>query len=301
MVLLNLKVKMTNNLKIFDWGKKSYVMGIINLTPDSFSGDGILSEQDNVKNALHKAEQFLKDGADIIDIGAESSRPGYQPVSTFVETERLLPVLKAIIKANLGCTISVDTYKPQVAKQCLENGADWINDIWGLSKRNGLAEILANYGNPVILMHNRSNNKEVKANDRLGSSYSGANYTDFMEEIKLEMKEMISFAISSGINKENIIIDPGIGFGKSIDQNLMLINRLDEVKAFGFPVLIGPSRKSFIGQVLNLPVEERIEGTAGSVSVGIARGADIIRVHDVKYMVRIAKMCDALIRQNSKD
>lgn len=279
-----------------EWGKKTYIMGVINLTPDSFSGDGVLLAQDPQKYALEKTKEFLNDGADIIDIGAESSRPGFEPISASTEIERILPILKAIKKENLGGIISIDTYKSEVAKQCLDNGADWINDIWGLSRRDGLAELLAQYGNPVILMHNRSNNNAIKINERLGSSYKEANYSDFMEEIKHELIEIISFALSAGIHKKNIILDPGIGFGKSVEQNLLLINRLDEIKILGYPVLIGPSRKSFIGRILDLPVEERLEGTAGSVAVGIARGADIIRVHDVKYMYRVAQMCDALTR-----
>ena len=287
---------MNNANKKLQWGGKTFVMGIINITPDSFSGDGILFTQNPLKYALEKTEKFLMEGADIIDIGAESSRPGYQPVSDSIEIERLLPILKAIKKAHLGGIISIDTYKPEVAKQCLDNGADWINDIWGLSKRNGLAELLAQYEVPVVLMHNRSDNNAIKINERLGSSYEGGHYSDFMEEIKHEIREIISFAINAGISKENIILDPGIGFGKSVEQNLMLINRLDEIKELGYPVLIGPSRKSFIGQVMDLPVKERLEGTAASVAIGIAHGADIIRVHDVKYMYRVAKMCDALTR-----
>ena len=287
---------MNNANKKLQWGGKTFVMGIINITPDSFSGDGILFTQNPLKYALEKTEKFLMEGADIIDIGAESSRPGYQPVSDSIEIERLLPILKAIKKAHLGGIISIDTYKPEVAKQCLDNGADWINDIWGLSKRNGLAELLAQYEVPVVLMHNRSDNNAIKINERLGSSYEGGHYSDFMEEIKHEIREIISFALNAGISKENIILDPGIGFGKSVEQNLMLINRLDEIKELGYPVLIGPSRKSFIGQVMDLPVKERLEGTAASVAIGIAHGADIIRVHDVKYMYRVAKMCDALTR-----
>ena len=287
---------MNNANKKLQWGGKTFVMGIINITPDSFSGDGILFTQNPLKYALEKTEKFLMEGADIIDIGAESSRPGYQPVSDSVKIERLLPILKAIKKAHLGGIISIDTYKPEVAKQCLDNGADWINDIWGLSKRNGLAELLAQYEVPVVLMHNRSDNNAIKINERLGSSYEGGHYSDFMEEIKHEIREIISFALNAGISKENIILDPGIGFGKSVEQNLMLINRLDEIKELGYPVLIGPSRKSFIGQVMDLPVKERLEGTAASVAIGIAHGADIIRVHDVKYMYRVAKMCDALTR-----
>ena len=287
---------MNNANKKLQWGGKTFVMGIINITPDSFSGDGILFTQNPLKYALEKTEKFLMEGADIIDIGAESSRPGYQPVSDSIEIERLLPILKAIKKAHLGGIISIDTYKPEVAKQCLDNGADWINDIWGLSKHNGLAELLAQYEVPVVLMHNRSDNNAIKINECLGSSYEGGHYSDFMEEIKHEIREIISFALNAGISKENIILDPGIGFGKSVEQNLMLINRLDEIKELGYPVLIGPSRKSFIGQVMDLPVKERLEGTAASVAIGIAHGADIIRVHDVKYMYRVAKMCDALTR-----
>lgn len=288
---------MKNPKKILEWGKKTYVMGIINLTPDSFSGDGIFLTLNPQKYALDQAKKFLDEGADIIDLGAESSRPGYQPVPASIEIERLLPILNALKRENFEGIISIDTYKPEVAEQCLKNGADWINDIWGLSKRNGLAELLAQYANPIILMHNRSNNSAVKNNERIGASYQGAAYNDFLKEFKDEMKKIISYALNSGIRKENIILDPGIGFGKSVEQNLLLINHLDEIKALGYPVLIGPSRKSFIGRVLDLPVEERLEGTAASIAVGIARGADIIRVHDVKFMVRVAKMCDALTKR----
>jgi dihydropteroate synthase len=279
-----------------EWGKRTYVMGVLNLTPDSFSGDGILQDRDPIQYALNKAKQFLKDGADILDIGAESSRPGSKPISAAVELERLLPILKTLRKENIGGIISIDTYKSEVARQCLENGADWINDIWGFKRDTDLAEVVSQYDAPVILMHNRSKPSAVKNNDRLGASYQGSVYSNFMEEIINDLRESVSFAIRAGISKENIIIDPGIGFGKTVEQNLALINRLGEIKALGYPILIGPSRKSFLGAILDLPVEERLEGTAASIAVGIARGADIVRVHDVKFMARIVKVTDALTR-----
>jgi dihydropteroate synthase len=279
-----------------EWGKRTYVMGVLNLTPDSFSGDGILQDRDPIQYALNKAKQFLKDGADILDIGAESSRPGSKPISAAVELERLLPILKALRKENIGGIISIDTYKSEVARQCLENGADWINDIWGFKRDTDLAEVVSQYNAPVILMHNRSKPSAVKNNDRLGASYQGSVYSNFMEEIKNDLRESVSFAIGAGISKGNIILDPGIGFGKTVEQNLALINRLGEIKALGYPILIGPSRKSFLGAILDLPVEERLEGTAASITVGIARGADIVRVHDVKFMARIVKVADALTR-----
>lgn len=287
---------MNNKKAALEWGEKTYVMGIINLTPDSFSGDGTLQDRDPFQYALEKAKQFLENGADILDIGAESSRPGSKPISASLELERLLPVLKALIKENTSGIISIDTYKAKVAKQCLENGADWINDIWGLRKDANLANTLSQYDAPVILMHNHSTPSAVKNNKRLGAAYQGAVYSNFMEEIKNDLLKSVSLALKAGINKENIILDPGIGFGKTVEQNLALINRLDEIKALGYPILIGPSRKSFLGAILDLPVEERLEGTAASIAIGIARGADIVRVHDVKYMTRVVKVTDALTR-----
>ncbi len=286
-----------NNKKIaLEWGKRTYVMGVLNFTPDSFSGDGVLQEQDPIQYALKKANQFLEDGADILDIGAESSRPGSKPISAAVELERLLPILITLKKENTGGIISIDTYKAEVARQCLENGADWINDIWGFKKDKDLAMVVSQYNVPVILMHNRSKSRAVENNERLGASYQGADYSNFMEEIKNDLLESVSIAHKAGVNQENIILDPGIGFGKTVQQNLALINRLDEIKALGYPVMIGPSRKSFLGRILDLPIEERLEGTAASIAVGITRGADIVRVHDVKQMARIVKVTDALTR-----
>lgn len=284
---------------MLEWGKKTYVMGILNITSDSFSGDGILQDQEPIRYALEQAQQFIEDGADILDIGAESSRPGSKLISVAVELERILPVLKAIKKEITRGIISIDTYKAEVARQCLENGADWINDIWGFKKDPQLANAVSQYDVPVILMHNRSKTGAIKNSERLGASYKGARYSNFMEEIKNDLLESVSLALQAGISSEKIILDPGIGFGKTVEQNLILINRLDEIKKLGYPILIGPSRKSFLGHILDLPVEERLEGTAASISVGIARGADIVRVHDVKQMVRVVNVADALTRHKT--
>ena len=279
------------------WGKKTYVMGIINLTPDSFSGDGVLVSGDPIQQALVQAEEFIRDGADILDLGAESSRPGAQPVTAEEELARLLPVLSEIKARGLPALVSVDTWKAEVAEACLQAGADWINDIWGLRADARLAEVIARYKATVVLMHNRSQSAAVRDLGTLGSSYQGADYNDLIPDIKADLTASMRIAQEAGIEKERIILDPGIGFGKTVAQNLALINHLDEFKSLGCPLLIGPSRKSFIGQILDLPVDQREEGTAAAVAIGIARGADIIRVHNVKMMARVAKMADAITRK----
>jgi dihydropteroate synthase len=201
------------------------------------------------------------------------------------------------IKARvLPTLISVDTWKAEVAEACLQAGADWINDIWGLRADARLAEVIARYKATVVLMHNRSQSAAVRDLGTLGSSYQGADYNDLIPDIISDLNMSIRIAREAGIEKERIILDPGIGFGKTVLQNLSLINHLDDFKALGYPLLIGPSRKSFIGQVLDLPVEEREEGTAAAVAIGIAHGADIIRVHNVRMMARVAKMADAIVR-----
>jgi len=277
------------------WGKRTYIMGIINVTPDSFSGDSILQKDDPIQYAVEKARQFIADGADILDIGAESSRPGSHPISAEEELERLMPVIRAIKQEDIDAILSVDTYKSEVAESCLEIGADWINDIWGLQMDALMAKVVARTKAPVILMHNRSRSSAIQQSAGLGASYQADEYDDFFRELLIDLEALAQNAINAGINSEDIILDPGIGFGKTISQNLQIIKHLNQIKALGYPVLIGPSRKSFIGKVLDLPVEERMEGTAASVAVGIIHGADIIRVHDVKQMVRIARMTDALI------
>ena len=279
------------------WGAKTYVMGIINLTPDSFSGDGVMAAGDPLQQALAQAEEFIHDGAHILDLGAESSRPGAQPVPAEEELKRLLPVLREIRSRGLNALISVDTWKSEVAEACMEAGADWINDIWGLRADARLAQVIARHRATVVLMHNRSRSGAVRDLGVLGRSYTSAEYKYFIPEVIADLVISICIARDAGIAKKRIILDPGIGFGKTVAQNLALINHLDKFKKMGYPLLIGPSRKSFIGQVLDLPVEEREEGTAAAVAIGIARGADIIRVHNVKLMTRVARMADAITRK----
>jgi len=274
---------------------RTLIMGIVNVTPDSFSGDGLLQNPDPLQSAQDQARQFVEEGADILDLGAESSRPGSETISTQEEIARLLPVLKAVRAACPNTLISVDTYKAETAKQCLENGADWINDIWALRADAELAGVIAEARAKVILMHNRSHESEVRDLGSLGRTYSGVKYGSLVGDIVADLAESIAIAKSAGIANQQIILDPGIGFGKSTGANLAIINNLDVIKGLGFPVLIGPSRKSFIGQVLDLPVGEREEGTAAAVAIGIARGADIVRVHNVRAMARVVRMCDAII------
>jgi dihydropteroate synthase len=275
------------------WGSRTYIMGILNLTPDSFSGDGLMRGSDPVKNAVLRARQFVSEGADILDLGAESSRPGAESVSIEEEMQRLMPALSAILKENLDAIISVDTYKSQVAEITLQAGADWINDIWGLRFDPLLAQFAARYKAPVVIMHN---GRELKHDQNIPDKKTKKDYID---RVKSELKASIQIAQEADIPKENIILDPGIGFGKTVEENLVLINRLDEIKSMGFPLLIGPSRKSFIGLTLDLPADQRLEGTAAATAISISRGADIIRVHDVQAMVRVVKMCDAILKQKS--
>ena len=281
---------------ILPFGTRTFIMGIINLTPDSFSGDGLMKKADVVSAATQQAAQFVKEGADILDLGAESTRPGSEPVSEKIELERLLPALKQIVKMNSGAIISVDTYKSGVAEQCLAAGATMVNDIWGLKKDPKLAGVAAKYNVPVILMHNRSHTGFFQKSKALGGIYEGAVYQDLMEEICSDLQESITVAQAAGIQDRNIILDPGIGFGKTVEQNMSIIHHLRDLRQIGYPILLGVSRKSFIGYTLNLPPEERLEGTAAAVALGINNGADIIRVHDVGAMVRVAKMSDAIVR-----
>ncbi len=280
----------------FDWGSRTYVMGILNVTPDSFSGDGLMAYGDRVEQAVRQAEYFLKHGADILDVGGESTRPGSQPVSAEEELERVIPVIRALAAEFPDALISIDTYKAKVAEEALQAGARILNDVWGLRADPHLANIAARHEVPVILMHNRSNPASVEVRERLGNAYLGAEYDDLIADVKRELLVSVGLAKQAGVEERRIILDPGIGFGKTREHNLDLINRLDEIRALGYPVLLGPSRKSFIGFTLDLPPDQRMEGTAAAVAVGIVRGADIIRVHDVKEMARVAKMTDAIVR-----
>lgn len=280
-----------------DWGSRTYVMGIINVTPDSFSGDGLLRDAETVQAAVTQAGLFLREGADILDIGGESTRPGSQPVDAQEELARVLPVVRAIRKAFPGALISVDTYRAAVASQALAAGANWVNDVWGLRADPNLAAVVAEYDAPVVLMHNRLKPGTADLQARLGGRYVGLEYTDLIGDIRRELLESVALAHNAGIPDEHIILDPGIGFGKTVAQNLELVNRMNEIKALGYPLLVGPSRKSFIGYTLNLPPDERVEGTAASVALCIDRGADIVRVHDVGVMARVARMTDAIVRR----
>ena len=289
----------------FNWGSRTYVMGILNVTPDSFSGDGLLPSPpapllitgEGEGLALDQARRFLATGCDILDVGGESTRPGSQPVDAADEKKRVLPVIEAIASKFPEALISIDTYKAEVAEAAFHAGAHLINDVWGLRGDPELGSVAARHGAPVILMHNRSNPASVQVKERLGNAYTGSEYQNLIEDVKRELMDSVSIARRAGIPDERIILDPGIGFGKTIEHNLELIRRLDEIRALGFPVLLGPSRKSFIGYTLNLPPDQRVEGTAAAVAVGITRGADIVRVHDVESICRVVKMTDAIVRQ----
>ena len=279
----------------FIWGERTYIMGILNVTPDSFSGDGLLSAGETVERAVAQARQFEADGADILDIGGESTRPGSAPISAEEEMARVIPVITAV-RAATDLPISVDTYRAAVAEAALQAGADWVNDVWGLRMDTRMAGVVAAAGCPVVIMHNRSQPKNVVQTERLGGRYRGVAYDDLITYIKNELQASIDLALAAGVRPEKIIIDPGVGFGKTVNQNLQIVNELDQFKDLGFPILLGTSRKSFIGYTLDLPPDERLEGTAATVAIGIDRGADIARVHDVKEMARVARMTDKIVR-----
>ncbi|WP_433746170.1 dihydropteroate synthase [Falsibacillus pallidus] len=258
-----------------DFSKKTYIMGILNVTPDSFSDGGKYSA---VEKAVAHAKEMAEAGADIIDIGGESTRPGHEYVPEDAEIERVVPVIKAIAK-EVNLPISIDTYKAKTAKMAVEAGAHIINDVWGGKKEPEILRVGAEHGVPVILMHNRD--------DR--------NYSSFFRDVQYDLFESIAMAKRAGIKDDQIILDPGIGFAKDLTENLQMMRDLDKLCEMGYPVLLGTSRKSMIGQVLDLPVEERLEGTAATVCFGIQKGCDIVRVHDVKEISRTAAMMDAML------
>lgn len=278
----------------FVWGERTYVMGILNITPDSFSGDGLFQGK-VVEAALEQARRFAAAGADLLDVGGESTRPGSQPVSAEDELARVIPVIEKIA-AELDVPISVDTYKASVAAAAMDVGAAMVNDVWGLRADPALAELMAARRVPIVLMHNRSQPTNAEVRERLGGRYVGVEYKDLLGDIKHELGLSLEIAHKTGIRDEQIILDPGIGFGKTVDQNLELLNRCGEIRELGYPLLVGASRKSFIGYTLDLPPDQRVEGTAAAVAVSIVRGADIVRVHDVEQLARVVKMTDAITR-----
>jgi len=272
----------------FRWGERTYVMGVINLSPDSFSGNGVT----DLETAVAQARRFVSEGADILDIGGESTRPGSAPVSIDKEIKRVVPVIERLA-SEIPVPLSVDTYKSEVAQRALEAGATVINDQWGLKRDPHVAELAAKWGAPLILMSNQRDKGAYDTRIQRDTAY----YEDVMVEVTSSLRESLELSLRLGIPRENIILDPGIGFGKTWRQELEIIRRLEELKELGRPILVGPSRKSFIGLVLDLPVDERLEGTAAAIAIGIAKGADMVRVHDVQQMGKVCRMSDAIIRR----
>ena len=270
--LSNLSVSQGEKLT---WGKRTYVMGVINVTPDSFAGDGLGSD---VVAAVDQALRFQDEGADILDVGAESTRPGATPLSTEEELGRLLPMLEAIAP-KVDIPVSVDTYKARVARRAVEAGAAIINDVWGLKADPALAQVAAETGAGLIIMHNQQ----------------GQRYRDLVPDIFASLSYSAGLAQEAGVPDANIIFDPGIGFGKTPEHNLEILRRLREFRELGYPLLVGSSRKSTIGLVLDLPPDQRVEGTAATVALAIGNGADMVRVHDVKEMVLVCRMSDAIV------
>ena len=253
-------------------------MGILNFTPDSFSDGGKFN---HMEDALKHVEDMINEGADIIDIGGESTRPNHTPVGEEEEIKRVIPIIKAV-REKFDIPISVDTYKAKVAEEAIKAGADLINDVWGFKKDKNMATVAAKYNVPCCLMHNRENKE----------------YNSLMNDMLEDLKESIKIAKDAGVKDENIILDPGIGFAKTCEQNLEVMNNLEVIKTLGYPILLGTSRKSMIGLTLDLPVEERVEGTVATTVIGIMKDAcDFVRVHDVKENLRAAKMTDAIVRR----
>jgi len=263
--------------------KRTIIMGILNTSPDSFSGDGVKT----VSEALKRAEKLIEDGADIIDVGGQSTRPESLPVSVDEQIKRTAPVIREIIK-KFDVPVSIDTYQSEVAKAALNEGACIVNDISGLRFDKKMAQLAGEFGAAVVLMHIKGTPYDMQKGEIF--------YEDVVEEIKKYLSESIEIAKKHGVKDEHIIVDPGIGFGKTVEHNLQIIKRLREIREMGYPVLLGPSRKSFIGAILDLPPAQRVEGTLGACAVGICNGADILRVHDVKEVKRLAKVVDAIVR-----
>ncbi|HTC85337.1 MAG TPA: dihydropteroate synthase [Candidatus Acidoferrum sp.] len=272
--------------RLFRWGERTFVMGIVNVTPDSFSGDGLLgvsaaADPDRiVATAVDQAQRMVEEGADLLDIGGESTRPGHEPVDEAEELRRVVPVVAAIHAALPDTPLSIDTTKAGVATAAIDAGATLLNDVWGVGPDDGLTRLAASRGVPIVLMHNRG--QPV--------------YRDLLEEVLADLRAAIDRAIALGVPTRSIIVDPGFGFGKTAEQNLVLLAGLDRLRSLGRPILLGTSRKSTLGKVLDLPADERLEATIATTALGIRAGADIVRVHDVRANVRAARIADAVVR-----
>ncbi len=263
---------------MFEYGTKTYIMGILNVTPDSFSDGGNFT---SIDKAINHANKMIEEGVDIIDLGGESTRPGHEKVDEDEELSRVIPVVKAL-KNQLDISISIDTYKSKVANECLKLGVEMINDVWGLRKDPNMANVVAKYGAYICIMHNQE-----------GTVYK----KDIIDSIKEFLCESINIAKEAGVKDDKIILDPGIGFGKTFEQNLEVMARLNELKELGYPILLGTSRKSMIGNILNVEPKDRVEGTIATTVLGIKDGVDIVRVHDVLENLRAAKVADAIYRR----
>ena len=269
--------------RVFRWGTRTYVMGILNVTPDSFSGDGLLAAgpaADGIGAAVAQARAMAGEGADLLDIGGESTRPGHAPVDVDEELRRVIPVVRAVRDALPDMPLTIDTMKPSVAEAALDAGADAINDVWGVSEDDALSRLAAERHVPIVLMHNRGEPR----------------YNDLMAEILADLQGAIDRAIAAGVPAADILVDPGFGFGKTAEHNLALLRELGSLRLLARPILLGTSRKSTLGRILDLPAEERVEATVATTALGIAAGADVVRVHDVRPNVRAARVADAVVR-----
>ena len=269
--------------RTFHWGSRTFVIGIVNVTPDSFSGDGLLAVQrDAVEAAVELGRRMAQEGADLLDIGGESTRPGHAAVAALEELERIIPVIAALRAALPDMPLSVDTTKAEVAEAALAAGADLLNDVWGVGPDDSLARLAAERRVPLVVMHNRAEPR----------------YRDLIAEVVADLRAALERAVRLGVASDNLIVDPGFGFGKTPVQNLALVRDLGAFRALGRPILLGTSRKSTLGRILDLPVDERLEATLATTALGVAAGADLIRVHDVRANVRAARVSDAIIRAN---
>ena len=270
----------------FRWGERTYVMGILNVTPDSFSGDGLLARSSDdspgagVAAAVAQARAMAEEGADLLDIGGESTRPGHAPVTADEEAKRVVPVVRAVRQALPDMPLTVDTTKPDVAAAALDAGADAINDVWGVATDDALSRLAGERGAPIILMHNRAEPR----------------YVNLLPEIIGDLEGAIERALAAGVSWANVLVDPGFGFGKTPEQNLALLRELGSLRLLGRPIVLGTSRKSTLGKVLDLPAEERVEATLATTALGVAAGVDVVRVHDVRANVRAARTADAVVR-----